>query len=53
MIYTEPLIIFWCKKKHTISSIRVTIHEVAPPIPNVHGGVFFTYCNALQEQEDN
>ncbi|WP_425385832.1 dihydroneopterin aldolase [Wolbachia endosymbiont (group A) of Barypeithes pellucidus] len=41
------------QKKHIISSIRVTTHKVAPPVPNAHGGVFFTYCNALQEQEDN
>ncbi len=41
------------QKKHTISSIRVSTHKAAPPVPNAHGGVFFTYCNALQEQEDN
>ncbi|MDR2831623.1 MAG: dihydroneopterin aldolase [Rickettsiales bacterium] len=41
------------QKKHIISSIRVTTHKVAPPVPDVHGGVCFTYCNALQEQEDN
>ncbi|MDM8335804.1 dihydroneopterin aldolase [Wolbachia pipientis] len=41
------------QKKHIISSIRVTTHKVAPSIPNVYGGVFFTYCSALQEQEDN
>ncbi|WP_264704074.1 dihydroneopterin aldolase [Wolbachia endosymbiont (group A) of Volucella inflata] len=41
------------QKKHIISSVRVTTYKVAPPVPNVHGGVFFTYCNALQEQEDN
>lgn len=37
------------QKKHIISSIRVTTHKVAPSVPNVHGGVFFTYRNALQE----
>ncbi|NSM56646.1 dihydroneopterin aldolase [Wolbachia endosymbiont of Atemnus politus] len=41
------------QKKHIISSIRVTTHKVAPPVPDVHGGVLFTYCNVLQEQEDN
>lgn len=41
------------QKKHMISSIKVTTHKVAPPVPNVHGGVFFTYCNTLQEQENN
>lgn len=41
------------QKKHIISSIRVTTHKVTPPVPGVHGGVLFTYCNALQEQEDN
>ncbi|WP_353273106.1 dihydroneopterin aldolase [Wolbachia endosymbiont (group A) of Portevinia maculata] len=41
------------QKKHIISSIRVTTHKVAPPVPGVHGGVLFTYCNTLQEQEDN
>ncbi|MDG7052442.1 MAG: dihydroneopterin aldolase [Wolbachia endosymbiont of Alcedoecus sp.] len=41
------------QKRHTISSIRVATHKVAPPVPDVHGGVLFTYCNALQEQEDN
>ncbi|WP_264736003.1 dihydroneopterin aldolase [Wolbachia endosymbiont (group A) of Rhinocyllus conicus] len=41
------------QKKHIISSIRVTTHKVAPPVPVVHGGVLFTYCNTLQEQEDN
>ncbi|MDX5495748.1 MULTISPECIES: dihydroneopterin aldolase [unclassified Wolbachia] len=41
------------QKKHIISSIRVTAHKVAPPVPGVHGGVLFTYCNTLQEQEDN
>ncbi|MDR1139005.1 MAG: dihydroneopterin aldolase [Rickettsiales bacterium] len=41
------------QKRHIISSIRVTTHKVAPPVPDVHGGVLFTYCNAVQEQEDN
>ncbi|WP_250296559.1 dihydroneopterin aldolase [Wolbachia endosymbiont of Oedothorax gibbosus] len=41
---------FLLQKKHTISSIRVTTHKVTPPVPGVHGGVFFTYCSALQEQ---
>ncbi|WP_395463073.1 dihydroneopterin aldolase [Wolbachia endosymbiont of Cantharis cryptica] len=41
------------QKKHIISSIRVTTHKVAPPIPGVHGGVFFTYCNGSQERKDN
>ncbi|MFJ5423528.1 dihydroneopterin aldolase [Wolbachia endosymbiont of Drosophila barbarae] len=41
---------FLLQKKHIISSIRVTTHKTAPPVPGVHGGVFFTYCNALQEQ---
>ncbi|WP_341821053.1 dihydroneopterin aldolase [Wolbachia endosymbiont (group A) of Myopa testacea] len=41
------------QKKHIISSIRVTAHKVAPPVPGVHGGVLFTYCNTLQEQEGN
>jgi dihydroneopterin aldolase len=41
------------QKKHIISSIRVTTDKVAPPVPGVHGGVLFTYCNTLQEQEDN
>lgn len=41
------------QKKHIISSIRVTTHKVAPPVPGVHVGVLFTYCNTLQEQEDN
>lgn len=41
------------QKRHTISSIKVATHKVAPPVPDVHGGVLFTYCNALQEQEDN
>ncbi|WCR58519.1 dihydroneopterin aldolase [Wolbachia endosymbiont of Ctenocephalides felis wCfeJ] len=40
------------QKRHIISSIRVTAHKVAPPVPDVHGGVLFTYSNALQEQED-
>ncbi|WP_265025286.1 MAG: dihydroneopterin aldolase [Wolbachia endosymbiont of Ephestia elutella] len=37
------------RKKHIISSVRVTTHKIAPPVPGVHGGVFFTYCNELQE----
>ncbi|UIP92277.1 dihydroneopterin aldolase [Wolbachia endosymbiont of Anopheles demeilloni] len=37
------------RKKHIISSVKVTTHKTAPPIPGVHGGVFFTYCNELQE----
>ncbi|MGL9718159.1 MAG: dihydroneopterin aldolase [Wolbachia sp.] len=39
------------KKKHIVSSIKVTTHKVAPPVPGMHGGVLFTYCNALQEQQ--
>ncbi|MDG7056031.1 MAG: dihydroneopterin aldolase [Wolbachia endosymbiont of Meromenopon meropis] len=35
------------QKKHTISSIRVVTHKVAPPVPDVHGGVLFTYFNTL------
>lgn len=34
------------QKEH---SVRVTTHKIAPPVPGVHGGVFFTYCNELQE----
>ncbi len=41
------------QKKHIISSIKVITHKVVPPIPDVHGGVVFTYCNALQKQENN
>ncbi|TNK93941.1 dihydroneopterin aldolase [Wolbachia endosymbiont of Leptopilina clavipes] len=37
------------RKKHIISSVGVTTHKIAPPVPGVHGGVFFTYCNELQE----
>ncbi|RDD35708.1 Dihydroneopterin aldolase [Wolbachia endosymbiont of Cylisticus convexus] len=37
------------QKEHIISSVRVTTHKTAPPVPGVHGGVFFTYCNELQE----
>ena len=37
------------RKKHIISSVRVTTHKIAPPVPGVHGGAFFTYCNELQE----
>lgn len=37
------------RKKHIISSVKVTTHKTAPPVPGVHGGVFFTYCNQLQE----
>ncbi|WP_353288091.1 dihydroneopterin aldolase [Wolbachia endosymbiont (group B) of Gerris lacustris] len=37
------------RKKHIISSVKVTTHKIAPPVPGVHGGVFFTYCNELQE----
>ncbi|WP_343289302.1 dihydroneopterin aldolase [Wolbachia endosymbiont of Encarsia formosa] len=37
------------RKKHIISSVRVTTHKIAPPVPGVHGVVFFTYCNELQE----
>jgi len=37
------------RKKRIISSVRVTTHKIAPPVPGVHGGVFFTYCNELQE----
>ncbi|WP_264337723.1 dihydroneopterin aldolase [Wolbachia endosymbiont (group B) of Dolichovespula media] len=37
------------RKKHIISSVRVTTHKITPPVPGVHGGVFFTYCNELQE----
>lgn len=37
------------RKKHIISSVKVTTHKTAPPVPGVHGGVFFTYCNELQE----
>ncbi|MFP3035622.1 MAG: hypothetical protein ACEY3A_01040 [Wolbachia sp.] len=35
------------QKRHTISSIRVATHKVAPPVPDVHGGGLFTYSNAL------
>ncbi|MGL9682062.1 MAG: dihydroneopterin aldolase [Wolbachia sp.] len=44
---------FLIQKRHILSSIRVTTHKVAPPVPDVHGGVLFTYYNVLQEQEDN
>lgn len=37
------------QKEHIISSVKVTTHKIAPPVPGVHGGVFFTYCNELQE----
>ncbi|QOD38239.1 dihydroneopterin aldolase [Candidatus Wolbachia massiliensis] len=41
------------QKRHIISFIRVTTKKVAPPVPGVHGGVFFTYCDTLHEQEDD
>ncbi|MGL9726117.1 MAG: dihydroneopterin aldolase [Wolbachia sp.] len=37
------------QKKHIVSSAKVTTHKTAPPVPGIHGGVFFTYCNALQK----
>ncbi|MGL9757989.1 MAG: dihydroneopterin aldolase [Wolbachia sp.] len=37
------------RKKHIISSVKVATHKTAPPVPGVHVGVFFTYCNELQE----
>ncbi|QKX01643.1 FolB domain-containing protein [Wolbachia endosymbiont of Cruorifilaria tuberocauda] len=39
------------QKMHIISSIRVVTHKVAPPVPDLHGGVTFTYCNLLQRAE--
>ncbi|QKX02217.1 dihydroneopterin aldolase [Wolbachia endosymbiont of Dirofilaria (Dirofilaria) immitis] len=41
------------QKKHIISSIKVVTHKVVPPVPDVHGGVVFTYCYTLQKQENN
>ncbi|SPR13135.1 dihydroneopterin aldolase [Orientia tsutsugamushi] len=40
-------------KQNIISYIKVAVHKVAPPVPNMYGGVVFTYCNALQKQKDN
>ncbi|QKX00996.1 FolB domain-containing protein [Wolbachia endosymbiont of Dipetalonema caudispina] len=36
------------QKRHIISSIKVVAHKIAPPVPDVHGGIIFTYCNILQ-----
>ncbi|MGL9732825.1 MAG: dihydroneopterin aldolase [Wolbachia sp.] len=44
---------FLTQKSNIISSIRVTTHKIAPPVPDVHGGVLFTYYNTFQKQEDN
>lgn len=34
-------------QKSLISSVNLTTHKIAPPVPDVHGGVSFTYCDAL------
>ncbi|MCV3769202.1 MAG: dihydroneopterin aldolase [Wolbachia pipientis] len=37
------------QKRHIISSIKVVTHKISPPVPDVHGGIIFTYCNILHK----
>lgn len=31
------------KGNQSIGALKITVHKMAPPVPNVHGGVHFTY----------
>ena len=35
-----------------VNSINVTAHKVSPPVPDIHGGVTFTYCDGLYSKEE-
>jgi len=34
-----------------IASIKVTGHKMSPPVPDIHGGVTFTYCDGLSSKK--
>ena len=38
-------------KRKDISEITVILCKMAPPVPGVHGGVFFTYCDDPSRKE--
>jgi 7,8-dihydroneopterin aldolase/epimerase/oxygenase len=40
-------------KKQNINLIEVTVHKVSPPVPDMHGGVCFTYSNPPKIQKDH
>ncbi len=39
-------------KRESLSLIKVRVHKMAPPVPGVHGGVHFTYCDKPKVQGD-
>ena len=34
-----------------VSFICVTGHKISPPVPDIHGGVTFTYCDGLSSKK--
>ena len=34
-----------------VSFICVTGHKISPPLPDIHGGVTFTYCDGLSSKK--
>ena len=34
------------QNRSLVTSINVTTHKISPPVPDIHGGVTFTYCAA-------
>lgn len=44
----QKIIKFLGQNNHGITSLKVTIHKLAPPVPGVHGGVKFTYTENIQ-----
>ena len=39
------------QNRSLVTSINVTAHKVSPPVPDIHGGVTFTYCAAPFKKE--
>jgi len=35
-----------------VSFICVTGHKISPPVPDIHGGVTFTYCDGLSSKKE-
>ena len=37
--------------RSVVSFIHVTGHKMSPPVPDIHGGVTFTYCDGLSSKK--
>ena len=40
------------QNRSVVSFIHVTGHKMSPPVPDIHGGVTFSYCDGLSSKKE-